>query len=316
MTTPHVVRRAFCTSCGAPLEDERCPRCSPLERLSASEASSEAAASPSRRPGPRHSAALVAIAVMAALIVGVTATRSASRAHDEADRTAAALEVLTERQGELDERFDELLSMYEETTTRTGALETQLSSQPDAAATARRAAKAVFTVVTAQGSGSGFVVSSSTDEARLVTNFHVVAETYVNGGRAVKVRRGDQTYDAKIVDVSEANDLALVAVARELPTLSIRQERPAVGAPLLVLGSPLGLGGTVTSGIVSAYRTENGFSYMQFSAPISPGNSGGPVIDDRGNVVGVSVAKMLGGGAEGLGFAIPSDRLCGSLDIC
>ena len=83
-----------------------------------------------------------------------------------------------------------------------------------------------------------------------------------------------------------------------------------------MLGSPLGLGGTVTSGIASAYRNDHGLTYLQFSAPISPGNSGGPVINEHGRVVGVSVMKMVGDGAEGLSFAIPSSRLCAALSVC
>lgn len=186
------------------------------------------------------------------------------------------------------------------------ALQTQVSAQPDNAATAKTASRSVFTVVTGQDSGSGFVVSDDQGHADLVTNFHVVADTYDNGGRTVRVVRGDLTYTGHIARVSQLHDLALITIPASEPTLPISRQRPAIGAPLLVLGSPLGLGGTVTSGIVSAYRTQDGLSYMQFSAPISPGNSGGPVLDEHGAVVGVAVAKMVGDGAEGLGFAIPT----------
>ena len=93
-------------------------------------------------------------------------------------------------------------------------------------------------------------------------------------------------------------------------------DRPAVGDPVLAVGAPLGLAGSVTSGLVSAFRTEDGVEYMQFDAPISPGNSGGPIVDADGQVVGVAVGKYVGGGAEGLGFAIPTDVLCRRIDTC
>jgi putative serine protease PepD len=174
----------------------------------------------------------------------------------------------------------------------------------------------VFTIVTDEGSGSGWVAASSGGSSTLVTNFHVVSDGWVNGDRNVKVTHGGTKYDGTVVDVAEANDLALIRVRQELPTLPVAEARPKVGDTVLALGSPLGLGGTVTSGIVSAFRTVEAVSYMQFSAPISPGNSGGPLIDDSGKVVGVTVLKVVGDGAEGLGLAIPVDRMCDSLDIC
>ena len=64
------------------------------------------------------------------------------------------------------------------------------------------------------------------------------------------------------------------------------------------------------------FRTEDGVDYLQFSAPISPGNSGGPVVDTKGRVVGVSVAKAVSEGAEGLSFAIPVNQVCVHLEVC
>jgi putative serine protease PepD len=149
-----------------------------------------------------------------------------------------------------------------------------------------------------------------------VTNYHVIASTYAGGGRTVQIKRGKLTYTGRIVRVSQVDDLAVVSLSQKLAVLPIATKRSAVGAPVLVLGSPLGLDGTVTSGIVSAYRTEDGSRVLQFSAPISPGNSGGPVLNDRGEVVGVSVSKYIGEGAEGLSFAIPAERLCPAIRIC
>jgi serine protease Do len=84
----------------------------------------------------------------------------------------------------------------------------------------------------------------------------------------------------------------------------------------LVMGSPLGLEGSVVSGVVSSYRVEEGEEYLQLSAPINPGNSGGPVTDVDGTVLGVIVAKYAGFAIEGLAFAVPTDVLCATFDVC
>jgi S1-C subfamily serine protease len=84
--------------------------------------------------------------------------------------------------------------------------------------------------------------------------------------------------------------------------------KPRVGDALLLIGSPYGLGGTVTSGVVSRVRPKE----IQTDAAANPGNSGGPAVDRKGRVVGVLVA----GGGENLNFAVPIMRLCGSLRRC
>jgi S1-C subfamily serine protease len=181
---------------------------------------------------------------------------------------------------------------------------------------AKQAQPAVFTVLAGDWLGSGFVVASGASDSKLLTNYHVVEEVYAAGGRQVKLRRGDTTYDGTIIDVSQANDLAVIAVNQVLPALELAPQRAAIGDPLLVLGSPNGLAGTLTSGIVSSYRTLEHTSYLQLSAPISPGNSGGPVLNETGQVLGVTVMKDVRDGSEGIGYAIPTDRVCESLDVC
>lgn len=250
------------------------------------------------------------------MVIAAAALGVAVETRGDLDRITALLKNTQAQQADSQQRLEDTAATQQALAGRLGALETDLSEQPNTAATAKAASRSVFTIVTAQGNGSGFVVRSTGGSADLVTNFHVVAETYLNGGRTVDVARNDLTYTGRITDVSESNDLALITVSSRLLTLDIAGHRPAIGDPVLVLGSPLGLGGTVTSGIVSAFRTEDGLSYLQFSAPISPGNSGGPVVDERGRVVGVAVAKLVGQGAEGLGFAIPTSRLCPALRVC
>jgi putative serine protease PepD len=84
----------------------------------------------------------------------------------------------------------------------------------------------------------------------------------------------------------------------------------------MVVGSPLGLGGSVSVGVVSGFRSLEGSDYVQFSAPISPGNSGGPVVDARGRVVAVASAKFEGPGVEALSLAIPIQMVCAMAVEC
>ena len=232
------------------------------------------------------------------------------------EEAISALERTREEVAALGRELEAAQSEQQAAADRLSALESELSGQPDIPRTAKAASKSVFTIEVQDGSGSGFAVAHDAGSTVLVTNFHVVARTYLNGGRAVDVRRANLSFEGTITDASESNDLAVITVPERLPILELVGRRPTIGEPVLVLGSPLGLGGTVTSGIVSAFRAEDGLDYLQFSAPISPGNSGGPVVNTRGEVVGVAVAKLIGQGAEGLGFAIPTTRLCTALDVC
>ena len=160
--------------------------------------------------------------------------------------------------------------------------------------------------------GSGFVIGSTGQSAQVVTDYHVVKADWEAGRRQVKVRQeGSPDRTGTVEKVSDASDLAMVQVDGNLPALG-KGERPSVGDPVLVVGSPLGLGNSVSSGIVSAFRE----GFIQFSAPISPGNSGGPVLDREGRVVGVARSKLVGAGAEGLSFAIPIALVCSTVATC
>lgn len=258
------------------------------------------------------SVAIVAIA--AALGLGIASLWLAHDARRSARDDRRALDRLERRIAQAERRAT---SADRSLGRRLGVVETQLRAAPSPAEVARRVAPSVFTIESDGGLGSSFVIHSEAGTSVLVTNFHVVADGWVNGRRTVRVRQEDRTYEGRVTTVAAADDLALVEVAVALPALVPSDTEPTVGDPVLVVGSPLGLGGTVASGIVSAFRTEGGVRYLQFSAPISPGNSGGPVVDRRGRVVGVATAKAVAAGAEGLSFAIPIARVCAALDdIC
>ena len=119
---------------------------------------------------------------------------------------------------------------------------------------------------------------------------------------------------AEVVGVDDGTDMAVLRVPAAAPRRRFRwAARPtcASATPVLAVGSPLGLSGTVTAGIVSAVdrETRRGAATIQTDAPINPGNSGGPLLDAAGRVIGVNTAiASLGSGNIGIGFAVPIDR--------
>ncbi len=156
--------------------------------------------------------------------------------------------------------------------------------------------------------GSGFVVDP---DGYVVTNNHVI-----DGASEIRVKMADQReYPATVVGTDPDTDLALLKVSAPEPLPSVAFGDSAalrVGDPVIAVGNPFGLGGTVTSGIVSARaRSIDGGAYVDFiqtDAAINRGSSGGPLFDTEGRVVGVNSAILSpNGGSVGVGFAIPSD---------
>ena len=166
---------------------------------------------------------------------------------------------------------------------------------------AARAMPSVVRIEVPGGLGSGFVVRS---DGCIVTNLHVVA-----GAReaTVVLSDGRRLGGVEILAVSDAFDLALLKVpADKLPALSLGDSsRVQVGQRVVAIGNPLGLSNTVSDGLVSALRQIDAqVSLLQLSAPISPGSSGGPIIDERGQVVGVSTLIITQGQNLNFGVAI------------
>jgi putative serine protease PepD len=178
------------------------------------------------------------------------------------------------------------------------------------------------------GAGTGFIVHGG----YIVTNNHVVAPA-VNGGNMQVVFNDGKTTTATIVGHDPTTDIAVIKPGtlggRKSLTLG-NSDDLAVGDPVIAIGSPLGLAGTVTTGIVSALNRpvstsgeggESAFiNAVQTDAAINPGNSGGPLVDAKGQVIGVNSAiatlgsQTLGSdkqqsGSIGLGFAIPSNQV-------
>lgn len=202
------------------------------------------------------------------------------------------------------------------TSARLDALTTQVAAQPDWISVVRRVAGSIVTVEAGASLGSGWVVSADASGSVIVTNYHVVQNVLEAGRADVAVRQADEYLRGRVVTSDRTDDVAMVRVDEPITPLETRDSRPPVGEPVAVVGSPLGLVGTVTTGVVSSYRSFEGSDYIQFSAPISPGNSGGPVVDRNGRVIAVASAKIVGEGVEGLSLGIPVQVVCALATTC
>jgi Do/DeqQ family serine protease len=158
-----------------------------------------------------------------------------------------------------------------------------------------------------RGTGSGFIYSN---DGLIMTNAHVVA-----GADTVEVvLRDGRKITGKVLGADSLTDVAVIRVNdRNLPTVNLGDSdslRPGEWA--IAIGNPLGLDNTVTAGIISATGRSSSqvgvpdkrVGFIQTDAAINPGNSGGPLLNQRGEVIGMNTA-IIGGGAQGLGFAIP-----------
>jgi putative serine protease PepD len=172
--------------------------------------------------------------------------------------------------------------------------------------------------------GTGFVIEST---GYILTNNHVISEAVERKGSIEVTLNNGQKYSAKVVGRDSSYDLAVLKIAATgLTALQFGDsDQVAVGDSVIAIGSPLGLSGTVTLGIISAKNravtagdsgSENSFiNALQTDAAINPGNSGGPLVDSTGSVIGVNSAiATLGSafgsqsGSIGLGFAIPINQ--------
>ena len=165
---------------------------------------------------------------------------------------------------------------------------------------AAAATPAIVSIRTPLGLGTGFVVR---DSGWIVTNLHVI-----NGAdRALVTFPNTKSFPVlEVLNVSAAHDLALLRIdAKGLPVLKLADsEKVRPGDAIVAIGHPLGLEDTVSNGLVSAVRQLGDLTALQISAPIAPGSSGGPLLDEHGEVVGVATAILRGG--QNLNLGVPA----------
>jgi S1-C subfamily serine protease len=159
-----------------------------------------------------------------------------------------------------------------------------------------------------EGGGTGFVIDAG---GTIGTNYHVI-----DGAKEIGVKLMDGTVatDVEILAESQTLDLALIHVKTPAPLPPVvlgDSDKVTVGERAVSIGNPLGLDHTLTDGLVSSRRVMEGRKMIQMSTPVSPGNSGGPLFDSRGEVIGISTAIFHGGSllAQNLNLAVPIDDL-------
>ena len=259
--------------------------------------------SPSIEPvtGRNRPGWLVTLLIVTALVLA--AGWQAWRLERDNDHLAAVLATERDRAVALNER--------------TERLEKQLAGVFDPESISSSVLPSVFRVRAGDFTGTAFSIGdkAANGKANLLTNFHVVEAVWAAGDRDVRLERGGDTVSATIVKINRSKDLALLRADREIKGLRPAKAEVKPGQQVVVVGAPLGLEDTVTTGVVSAYRPddEDGQS-IQFDAPINPGNSGGPVVNAGDEVVGLATAKARD--AEGIGLAVSIRTACDIFDVC
>jgi S1-C subfamily serine protease len=176
------------------------------------------------------------------------------------------------------------------------------SSSGDFSSVIEDVIRGVVSVRTDKSTGTGFIID---EFGYIITNHHVI-----DGGSFVRIQMYDgSSFQVNIVGVDPSADIALLKGPEFSESLELADsDEVSIGEKVIAIGNPLGLSFTVTEGIVSATERlgPNGMNaYIQTDVTLNPGNSGGPLINKEGEVIGVNNFKL--GGAEGLGFALESD---------
>jgi S1-C subfamily serine protease len=239
--------------------------------------------------------------VIALLAGGGILYRQVKRLDHDLDTATAELRTVRGQQARVEHRISDLADDIRDVRV---TVDHNAARELDTAKVVTEAHDAVFTIYTDQAQGTAFAAFPTGDGGTwLATNSHVV-EGAIRADRSVRLVQGERSWRGEVATWQDRPDVALIRVAGNLPALSVAAS-PTVGDQVLVYGSPFGLPDTVTRGIVSAVRGD----YIQTDAQINHGNSGGPLLNARGEVVGITSYDLEGGGS-GLGVAISMPAFC------
>jgi S1-C subfamily serine protease len=297
-----------CPACGAPNKPgvSFCGNCG--RRLGSTQPSTSERKVRVQLLGPIPIALAVAVLlVIAALIGGFISLRS------ERDARRNAISKLSHRLDSTQQSLNLSQAQNATLSKRLRALQGKVAlSSTGVRPLARRVLASVYTIESGQELGTAWVAWTSLGSSYLITANHVVSDARAVGDSQVTLKQKNASYSGTVIRTDETNDLALVKTQAHLgaplwqrPQLDVA---PVVGDQLVLVGSPYGLEGTVTEGVVSRVTYDS----IQTDAAANPGNSGGPAVDRDGQVVGV----LLAGGGENLNFAVPIQRACVTLRTC
>jgi S1-C subfamily serine protease len=214
----------------------------------------------------------------------------------ETQRSINEISLALANQASKQDTFEEKISLIQ-------------SDQIDFSGVIEEALKGVVAIITEDSMGSGFILTS---DGYVVTNFHVI-----QNGNSIRVLTHDKSIlNANPIGIDRLRDLALLKIQGSFEPLKLaNSDNLQVGNKVIAIGNPLGLSFTVTEGIISGLNREgpNGLEeHVQADAPLNPGNSGGPLLDTKGEVVGINNFKISG--AESLGFALESNSIKSSVN--
>jgi serine protease Do len=222
------------------------------------------------------------------------------------------IELKTDTQSKLNEMTSSILQAEEELNSlgsQIGSIDKEItllksSTSADFSGIIEDAIKGVVTVKTDIGQGTGFIISS---EGYIVTNAHVIG-----GAKAAGIITYEgELHQVELIGKNEYMDIALLKISGDYDMLELADSDDIqIGEKVIAIGNPLGLQFSVSEGIVSGVHRP-GLNemevYIQTDAALNPGNSGGPLINKEGEVIGINNFKI--GGTEGMGFALESNSI-------
>lgn len=249
---------------------------------------------------------LVAVLIISQILTFVFLSSQVAKVSSQLASTEKELSETIESYNALYQKtFKDLTSTLSEQQKSFDQQITLLKSQSgDFSAVIENAVKGVVSVGTEDSTASGFIISL---DGYVVTNYHVV-----EGAKTIQILTYDnQVKPVTLIGYDSKRDIALLKASGTFDSLSLADsDSLQVGQKVIAIGNPLGLSFSVAEGIISAVHREgpNGLEeYIQTDTSLNPGNSGGPLINKNGEVIGITNFKV--GGTEGLGFALESNPM-------